>query len=49
MSALNSGSRQGAVESYILGTQPRVQKDIIKVVGRPRDVKTQAQVSKKVV
>ena len=32
---------QCTVESYILATQPCVQKDIIKEVGRPRDVNSQ--------
>ncbi len=35
-----------AAESYTFGTQPRVQKGHLKEGGRPRDVKTQAQVSK---
>jgi hypothetical protein len=48
-SVLTSGSRRRAVKTYVLGPQPCVQKDIIKEAGRPRDVKTQAQVSKKVV
>ncbi len=39
-----SGSRQGVDENYILGTQPRVQRDIIKDVGKPHDVKPQSQV-----
>jgi hypothetical protein len=38
------GSRQGVDENYILGTQPRVQRDIIKDVGRPHDVNPQSQV-----
>ncbi len=40
LSSVRGGSRQNASESYILGTQPRVQKDIIKEVGRPPDVKS---------
>ena len=42
-SVLNNGSRQRAVESSTLGSQPCVQGDIIKEMGRPPDVKTQAQ------
>ena len=46
-SFLNNGSRQCVVERYIFGSQPCVEKDITHEVGGPRDVKTQAQVSKK--
>ncbi len=43
---LNNGSRHRDVESYNFGSQPRVEKDITREVGGPRDVKTQDQVSK---
>ena len=46
--SLNNGSRQRAVESYIFGSQPPVEKNITHEVGGPRDVKTLVQVSKKV-
>ena len=46
-SVLNNGSRQCAVQIYIFGSQPCVEKDVTREVGGPRDVKTQTQVSKK--
>ncbi len=42
----NLGSRQRAVESYIFGFQPRVQKGTSSRGGNPLDVKAQAHVSK---
>ena len=42
------GSRQHAVESYIFGSQPRVQKGTSSRGGKPQDVNTQAQVSREV-
>ena len=45
--SLNNGSRQCDVQIYIFGSQPCVEKDVTREEGGPRDVKTQAQVSKK--
>ena len=40
--------RQRAVESYIFGSQPRVQKGTSSRGGKPQDVNAQAQVSREV-
>ena len=46
--SLWGGSRQRAVENYIFGSQPRVQKGTSSRGGEPQDVSAQAQASIKV-
>jgi len=46
--SLWGGSRQRTVESYIFGSQPRVQKGTSSRGGKSQDVKTRSQVSKEV-